>query len=575
MKLPRNINKSGPFKYAYDVLNGKIVTGSKIRMAVDRFFDRIESADKKGYRLNHSAGMHIIKFSSEFVYHSKGPKAGERFVLSSFQEFTLYNVMAWEVQNDSKEWVRLTRTVYDKVARKNGKTALLAMMGLYFEACDNESAPEIYVGATKEAQAKVLWEQAYQFVFKSAALRSFGFKNTQREIRFPRNLGVFRFLGGDSKTLDGLNPSLSMCDEYHAHPNDGVREVLESAMGARKNPLMYIITTAGFNVNGVCANYEQVCVDILEGRKEDDSTWIMIHDLDKDDDWNDESNWYKANPNLGESISIDYLRNEYKKCKNQPSKIPNFKTKHLNLWVDAPEVWIPSEVWNKNKREFGVEVFAKAGSYSGLDLATTKDITAYIILSEPNENDERFIKPFFFMPKDTIDARATEDRVPYRFWVDAGYIIATDGNVTDYQVVKEIVMNTSLPYGLITLEYDGWNASDITQQLDESGIDCAKFSQGIASISWPTKQFERAVYEGKLLHDGNPVLEWMLAGCTVYRDANDNIKVHKGKSTRRVDGIVAAIMAFGGSLAGEDTSKVSQYSKLKPEEICLGMPINE
>ncbi len=572
MKLSRNIKSSIPFKYAYAVQKGKINTGKKIQLAVARFFKRIEDSKSKGYRLNHNSGMHIIEFSETFVFHTKGTLAGKEFVLSPYQQFTLYNIMAWEVQDQAGEWVRLTRTVYDKVARKNGKTALLAMMGLYFEACDNESAPEIYVGATKEAQAKVLWEQAYQFVFKSVALRHFGFKNTQREIRFSRNLGVFRFLGGDSKTLDGLNPSLSMIDEYHAHPNDGVREVLESAMGARKNPLMYIITTAGFDVSGVCAQYEEVCVDILEGVKEDDSTWIMIHDLDTDDDWNDESTWVKANPNLNVSISIDYLRSEYKKCKNQPSKVPNFKTKHLNQYVDAPEVWIPADIWKKNKATFSPSVFADLGSYAGLDLATTTDITAYVLLSEPDKLGKRYLKPFFFMPKDTIDARAKEDRVPYRYWVDAGFVIATEGNVTDYQIVKDVVLSTSGPYALKTVLYDGWNASNIVQELQDMKIDCAKFGQGIGSMSWPTKQFERLVLEGKIIHDGNPVLDWMLAGSVIYRDANDNIKVHKGKSTRRVDGIVASIMALGGGLALKDNSKVSKYSKIKKENICLGAP---
>lgn len=575
MKIPRNIKSSIPFKYAYDVQKGKIIVGKKIKLAIQRFFDRIDNAENLGYRLNHTSGMHIIEFSEKFVFHSKGPLAGSEFVLSPFQQFTLYNVMAWEVKNTSGEWVRLTKTVYEKVGRKNGKTALLAMMGLYFQGCDNESAPEIYVGATKEAQAKVLWEQAYQFVFKSQALRRFGFKNTQREIRFSHNLGVFRFLGGDSKTLDGLNPSLSILDEYHAHPNDGVREVLESAMGARKNPLMYIITTAGFDVAGVCVQYEQVCIEILEGRKSDDSTWIMIHDIDKDDDWNDESTWIKANPNLNVSISIDYLRSEYQKCKNQPSKIPNFKTKHLNQYVDAPEVWIPAEVWEKNKRSFDVTAFGKARSCAGLDLAATKDLTAYVYLSEPNENEERYLKPFFFMPKETIDARSKEDRVPYRAWVDAGYIIATEGSATDYDLVKDIIVSTSGPHGLKTLYYDGWNASNLVHDLSELGIPCEKFAQGIGSMSWPTKQFERLVLEGKLLHDGNPVLSWMLAGCVIYRDANDNIKVHKGKSNRRVDGIVAAIMAYGGSLSVDDTSKISKYSKLNPDEICIGAPLEE
>src|SRR5690606_28515710 len=161
------------------------------------------------------------------------------------------------------------------------------------------------------------------------------FKNTQREIRFSRNLGVFRFLGGDSKTLDGLNPSLSIIDEYHAHKDDSVREVLESAMGAREQPLIYIITTAGFNIASACKHYEDVCKEILDGQKEDDGTFIMIHDVDDPENYENEKEWVKSNPNLGESLNWEYLRSEFQKAVNQPSKMPNFKTKHLNMWVDA------------------------------------------------------------------------------------------------------------------------------------------------------------------------------------------------------------------------------------------------
>ncbi|QLE02897.1 terminase large subunit [Galbibacter sp. BG1] len=564
MNLDPKIKNSVPFQYAFNVASGKIVTGVYVKQAVDRFFNWVENAEKKGYVLDHGNGMHVLDFFEIFLQHTKGPKAGQPFKLTPYQQFTLYNIFAWKKKNEKGEWVRVIKTVYEKVARKNGKTAVLAGLGLYCESFDNEEAPEIYVGATKEAQAKVLWEQAYQYVFKCIGLRKIGFKNTQREIRFSKNLGVFRFLGGDSKTLDGLNPSVAIIDEYHAHKDDGVREVLESAMGARKQPLIYLITTAGFNVASVCKQYEDVCKEILAGIKEDDSTFIMIHDLDEKDDWENPDNWVKSNPNLGESIAINYLKTEYQKAKNQPSKAPNFKTKHLNLWVDAPSVWIPAEIWNQNKVEsIPMSKFTEFGSFRAIDLSTTTDITADIILSEPDEDGFRYIKPFFYCPADTIEKRSKEDRVPYRYWRDQGYIITTPGNTIDYNYLEDNVIATHHPYNVNRVEMDQWNASQVANNLEEKGIEVSFFSQQIATISFPTKQFEKLVYEGKIKHDGNPVLTWMLSGCVIYRDANENIKVHKGQShagNKRVDGIIACIMALGGSLTGESENNESQYN---------------
>lgn len=570
MKMTPKIKKSIPFKYAYDVRAGNIVAGRYVRLAVDRFFELLNNLQAKGYRLNHSEGMKAIYFAEFFITHTKGPIAGEPLILSPYQQFTIYCLMAFQKQNIKGDWVRVVKTVYEKVARKNGKSAILAFLSLYMECMDGEQSPEIYVGATKEAQAKILWEQAHQFVFKSIKLRKMGFHNTQREIRFPKNMGVFRFLGGDSKTLDGLNPNFSALDEYHGHPTDGVREVLESAMGARSQPLMYIITTAGFNIVSPCKLYEDVCKQILEGQKTDDSTFIMIHELDEEDDWEDSENWVKANPNLGVSISMDYLKTEYEKAKNQPSKVPNFKTKHLNIWVDAPSTWIPSEVWKRNKvAEIPLSKFKEFGSYSALDLSTTIDITAYVALSEPDENKDRYLKAFFFCPLDTIDKRSKEDKAPYRQWVDEGYLIATPGNTVDYDYVEDKIKETYYQYGVKEIQIDRYNASHIAGNLLEAGLDAVFYSQSMASMSLPTKIFEKLVTEGKIKHDGNPVLEWMLAGVIIYTDANGNIKIHKGKSNtngkKKVDGIVATVMALGASISLDDTSDNSAYNNTDNE----------
>lgn len=568
MDITKEMLSSVPFQYAKDVLAGRITTGKKIRVAVEHFFEKIES--QNDYQLDNNAGMKVINFFPTFLKHTKGPMAGTPFHLSPYQQFTYYNIFAWlRPDENTGRMVRLIRTVYEKVGRKNGKTAGLSGLGLFAQSCDGVQGPEIYVGATKELQAKVLWEQAHQFVFKGLELRQAGFKNTQREIRFAPSLGVFRFLGGDSKSLDGLNPSLSIIDEYHAHTSDGVREVLESAMGARLNPLTYIITTAGTNIASVCKNYEEVCNDILNGIKEDDSTFIMIHDLDADDDWENPENWKKANPNLGVSISMDYLKTEYTKAVNQPSKAPNFKTKHLNMWVDAPSVWIPQEIWNKCKVDhIPIDKFTKHGCFAAVDLSTTTDLTALIFLSEPDEDENRYVMPFFFCPKETIDQRSKQDRVPYRLWMDQGLLIATPGNTVDYSHLKNTIAKHYQYLRTTRIEFDKWNASQLMNELQEMGFEVSEFSQAITNISYPTKQFEKLVYDGKIKHDGNPILKWMLSGCVIYRDPNENIKVHKGHShagVKRVDGIVGIIMAIGGSLS-EAAPQESKWNDFDMDE---------
>ena len=583
MKLTNDILNSTPYQYACDVRDGKIVTGEKIKLAVKRFFTWIKNADDKGYYLDHDAGMHLILFAEKFIRHTKGPIAGQLFELSPYQAFTLYNIGAWKDQNGS----RRIKTVYEKVARKNGKTAMLALLGLYFLTFDDEQSPEIYAAATKEAQAKIVWEQSYDMVIKSPELRSIGVVNTQREIRFPAMLGKFRFLGGDSKTQDGLNPSLAIIDELHAFKDDSVREVLESAMGARKNPLLYIITTAGFNKDSVCKKYEDVCVDILYNRKQDDHTFIMIHDLDNEDDWEDPANWIKANPNLNVSVSLDYLKAEYTKAVNQPSKIPNFKTKHLNMWVDAAEVRVSESVWKQNGDKIKLENFLKYGCAGALDLSSTTDLSALVFVSNPDEQGISDILPLIFCPLDTIQKRSKEDRVPYNAWKDVSLmdycdasnfedhnnylanqsiLDATPGNQIDYDHIQETIVFLNTLLNPKWFEYDPWMAVHIVQNMSKIGVEMNPFPQTITHFSAPTKEFEKRLYSGQFRHGNHPILGWMLSGVVAKEDPNENIRYAKNVSTKRIDGIVATVMALAGTMTEKETNE-SNYNNLNPDEI--------
>lgn len=566
MKITKEMKNSIPFQYAYGVQDGTVLCGQKIKKAVARFFSWIKTADQDGYYLDHESGMHIVEFFPTFLNHTKGKMQGQPFELQPFQAFTMYNVFAWK----TKKGTRRINTVYDKRAKKNGKSAEMAGLALYAMSFDMEMEAEIYVGATKEEQARICWNQAKQFIVSPVAnpmLKQLGFYAQQRIIGFTPTASKMQPLGGDSKTQDGINSHLSIIDEYHAHKDDSVKENLESSSVQRRQPLTWHITTAGVNMASVCKNYEDSVIEVLEGRKKDDTLWIMIHDLDENDDWEDQTNWYKANPLMASgALDIDNLVKEYTKAKNQPSKAPNFKTKHLNMWVDAPEIWIPNEIIIKNRIEKApIEAFQKNGSYAGLDMSTTTDLTALAVLSEPDEASVRYLKFYIFCPKDTIEHRTKEDRVPYRYWVDSGHLIATEGNVIDHNRVYDEVIKQYMPHAVKRVEIDRALATNITTQLMDAGVEVSWFNQGIGNISQPTKEFEKLIYSGKIKYEYNPVFEWAMAGCVIYSDANENMKVHKGNShkhAKRVDPVIAAIMALGGSISmKEPPSKYSQPQK--------------
>lgn len=563
MEITKEMKDSVPFQYAYGVLNGDITTGQKIKKAAQRFFDWIETADEDGYYLDHKAGLHIVDFFEDFLNHTAGGLQGKPFVLAPFQQFTQYNIFAWKKIATGK---RRIKTIYDKRAKKNGKTAEMSGVSHYCSSFAGEFGAQIYVGATKEEQARVCFDQAVDFIESPLAnpmLKEIGFYVRQKSIHNKITQSVMRPLGGDSKTQDGIRSFLSIVDEYHAHRDDSIKENLESSSVMYDDPITYMITTAGTNVASVCKQYEDSVIEVLEGRAKDDSLWIMIHDIDEGDDWEDETTWFKANPLMDQGLNIESLQSEYQKAKNQPSKIPNFKTKHLNMWVDALHIWIPNEIWKRNEVEkIPMEVFQKFGSYQAIDLSSTTDLTAEINLSEPDKDGIRYLIPFLYCPEDSIDRRSKEDKVPYRYWRDAGYIISTPGEVCDYSIIESHAIQSSRTYHSKRTELDQWNATSTATNLMAAGVEVSYFSQAISNMSFPTKQFEKLIYEGKIKYLYNPVLEWMLSGCVKIEDANGNMKIHKGQSNRhgkRVDGIIASIMALGGSLSmKEEPSKYSQ-----------------
>lgn len=574
MKITDQQYNSIPFQYSRDVREGKIIVGNHIKQAVKRFDDWIENCPEHDF-IDHEKAMRVINFFPTFLNHTKGAMAGKPFHLAPFQQFSVYNIFGWQTPlRDSKNniiynedgtihYVRRIRKIYDKRARGNGKTAEMGGYALNMLSFEQESEAEVYFAATKELQAKIGWKFAKNYLehpFANPLLKQLGFQCKQSEIIFKPFESVMRPLGGDSKTQDGLSAFFAIIDEYHAHTSDHLLEVLESSMLKRIEPLVYIITTAGFNLAGVCFHFEKVCKEILEGKKQDDSIWIMIHELDADDDWREIKNWEKANPLWNHGLNVKEIIAAYNETQNQPSKIPNFKTKHLNMWVDALSVFVPQEVWDLGDIPIKEENFKTYGCCGALDLSAYKDFTAFGIISNPDPDGMRDLKVYLFCPRETLRQRGIEDNVPYLQWVQEGYIIATEGNAVDYAVLEELVVSEYKNHSMKWVEYDRKFSGPLVQGLMARGIELSPFSQSLMDYSTPTKEFARLLYENKIRHGGNPVLRWMLAGCLIKMDDLENIRISKKHSTRRIDGIAVSIMALGGTMTPDEVEEESQYN---------------
>ena len=450
---------------------------------------------------------------------------------------------------------RAASYAYIEIARKNGKTALSAGVGLYMLFADGESRPEVYSAATVKDQAKICFSDAVEIV-KATDLKNY-LTPYRNSIVYELKGGTMKPLSSDYGTHDGLNPSCGIIDEFHAHKDSGMFDVIKSAFGARRQPLMFIITTAGFDKSGVCYAYRENVIKVLHGVNEDDSLFGIIYTLDDKSEWDDPKMWIKANPNLGVSLSADYLADQVKDAKNRPEAVRNVMTKNVNLWVDAERTWILDDAWQKCIGTTDPADLKGCACWGGLDLWNVSDITAYVLLF--HENDRFQLLPFFWTPEEKMLEKIRKENINYDKWVAEGYITVTPGNVIDYDFVKADILRIVADYDLRTSAYDRWNSSQTIIDLQNEGMECNPFGQGYGSMSAPTKEFEKLVLTGKIEHFGNPVLRWMLASTLVKTDPAGNIKPDKEKSTQKIDGIVATIMALGEWMTAQANDENNPY----------------
>jgi phage terminase large subunit-like protein len=537
-------------QYIQDLKSGKQGAGQLVKKAVARHLNLLKDAKRKGYYFDQAAADRVINFFN-ILRHTSGDYGGKPFELLPWQAFLLSVIFGWKVKATG---ARLITKVYVEVARKNGKSELAGAIALYLAFFDGEFGAEVYSAANTGDQASICWKAGAAMArmlsndSPAFAKRCRVYDSTNnRNIQGLDNNSFFKPVASDSKTLDGLRPHGAIIDEYHEAPDASVLQVMESGMVNRRQPLLFVITTAGFNVNGPCFQYRKVIVDILEGRKENDNVFGLIYTLDEKDKWHDEKNWIKCNPSAPNTPTISGLRNAYNIAvtEGQTAEI-NFRTKNLNQWVTTKSRWISDEVWMKNQAPLNLDPSLRW--FAAMDLASVRDITAFVCFSEPDENGMHHVRPLFFIPEEGAKERARRDGVPYLDWGAAGLVELTPGNVTDYDHIYSRIVEVCRELGIELYFYDPWNASQIVITLQTENITGEAFAQTARYFNEPIKYLEKIAASGNLNHDGNAVLRWMCQNVQLYRDGNGNAKIDKGKSAEKVDGIVALAMAVGGYL---------------------------
>lgn len=489
----------------------------------------------------------------ENLCHTKGKWAGKRFWLLPWQEQLIRDIFGIVKTDGNRQF----RTAFVEICKKVGKSELAAAIALYLLYADNEPSAEVYGAAADRQQASIVFDVARQMVEMSPALmkRSKLMSATKRIVNYG-NAGFYQVLSAEVGSKHGFSISGLVFDEIHTQPNRQLYDVLTKySSDARQNPLHFIITTAGNDRHSIAFELHTKAVDILEGRRVDPTFYPVVYGLKDDEDWEDEANWYKVNPSLGYTVDIERLRDAYREAKHNPADEITFKWLRMNMWVSSTTSWIPDAIFMKGNEPIDMRLLEGRDCYAGLDLSSTGDITALVLIFPPRNTDEKYILvPYFWVPEETIPQRVKSNSVPYDVWEKQGHLLATEGNVIHYDFIEKFICDLAEKYHILEIAVDRWNATQMIQNLEGEGFTIVPFGQGFSSMSAPTKEFYRLLMEGQIIHGGHPVLRWMAGNVVIDTDPAGNIKVTKAKSKEKIDGIVAAIMALDRCIRQEGQS---------------------
>lgn len=544
--------------YAADVVDGRIVAGRLVRRACQRHLDDLDHGAERGLRWDADAAVTEIAFYP-ILRHYKGrwgpqpgKPLGDPVVLEPWQAFIVGCAFGWRRADGRRRF----RLVYVEIGKKNGKTLMGAGVGIRLAFFDNEPAAEVYSAATKRDQAKLVWNDGVRMVSASPSLRR-RIQPMAGMLWEPTTASKFQPLGADSDTDQGINVSAAIIDELHVHKTRDLVDNIITATAARDEPMVWVITTAGVRRESVWMEMRTDAVAVLEGMADDDSQFAYIATLDACDacrgrgsasptigcadcdDPFDESVWPKANPNIGVSFDVDSLREQAEAAKRSPGKLAPFLRFRMNVPTQATTRWLSIDAWDACAGE-PVAVDGD-GCYGGLDLASVRDLTALILVFK--HEDVYDVVCRFWCPEAGVEERSRRDGVPYADWVRDGWLIATPGNVTDYDAVRNEAMALAERYTIGEIAFDRWNATQLVTQLQSEGAAMVAVSQTFMGLSAASKELDKAIAAGKVRHGGNPILRWMAGNVELEVDPQENIRPSKAKSTERIDGMVALVMA--------------------------------
>lgn len=536
---------------------------------------------ERGLKFELEGEQRILNFYSQYLRHSKGEWAGQLFTLDLWQQFIVGSMFGWK----RRDGFRRFRSAYAEVPRKNGKSTLCSGISLYALTADGEPGAEVYSAATKKTQAAIVFNEARNMVLASEELRA-RVRTFKWNMNVPATLSKFEPLGSDSDSLDGLNIHCNINDELHAWRDHGLMEVIDTAMGSRRQPIQFNITTAGQRTHGICWELRELAIQILRREiaiEDGDSIFAYIATIDKGDNWDDPDTWRKANPGFGKSVKINDLQDLAAKARHLPRALAAFKRLRLNIWTSEIDAWLPAEKWVLGGGPINEAELEGRSCFVGVDLSSNTDVTAaafvfpprafdpdevekVISMFDPNENGE--LADFdpdelpnlndwhvlwrYYLPAENLAEKAEADQADYVTWAAQGHLCATPGNVVDYDYIVWDIEQMNRRFRVREVAVDRWGATHMMTMLGKRGFEVVPFGQGFASMSSPSKYLEGLVYSGKLKHGDHPVSAWMAGNVVPKEDDARNIKPIKGKSRGRIDGIVAMIMGIGRAIAPRD-----------------------
>lgn len=491
----------------------------------------------------------------ECLCHTKGTWAGKKFKLLEWQEEIIRDLFGVLKPNGYRQF----NTAYVEIPKKNGKSELAAAIALLLCCGDGEQRAEIYGAAADRGQATIVFDVAADMVRMCPALnkRCKILTASKRIVYTPTN-SFYQVLSAEAYSKHGFNIHGVVFDELHTQPNRKLFDVMTKGSGdARMQPLYFLITTAGTDTNSICYETHMKAVDILEGRKNDPTFYPVIYGASNDEDWTDPKVWMKANPSLGETIGLEKVQAACDSARQNPGEENSFRQLRLNQWVKQAVRWMPMEKWDACAFPVNPEELEGRVCYGGLDLSSTTDLTSFCLVFPPEEEDEPYyVLPYFWVPEDTLDLRVKRDHVPYDIWERQGYIQTTEGNVVHYGYIEKFIERLGEIYNIREIAFDRWGAVQMVQNLEGMGFTVVPMGQGFASMSPPTKELMKLTLEKKIAHGGHPVLRWNMDNIYIRTDPAGNIKADKAKSTEKIDGAIACIMALDRAIrCGNDTSE--------------------